>query len=152
MSEEQLPQETPQESHQPQQSTPINNGFPPYNGGFPPNSDMGFPGMQQTLPNATAVLILGIFSIVTCCCYGIVGLILGIIALVLSKKDRALYAMNMSAYTESSFKNLNAGRVCAIIGLILNILYLLISIAFIIMFGFGALSDQEAMKEILQNI
>ena len=70
----------------------------------------------------------------------------------MSKKDRTLYAMNMSAYTESSFKNLNAGRVCAIIGLILNILYLLISIAFIMIYGFAALNDQEAMREIFQNI
>lgn len=151
MSEEQTPQESA-ENPAPQQSQPTNTGFPPYNGGFPPNSGMGFPGMQQTLPNATVVLVLGILSIVTCCCYGVIGLILAIIALVMAKKDRALYAMNMSAYTESSFKNLNAGRVCAIIGLILNILYLLISIAFIIMFGFGALNDQEAMREIFENI
>lgn len=151
MSEEQTPQGSAG-NPAPQQSQSTNNGFPPYNGGFPPNSGMGFPGMQQTLPNATLVLVLGILSIVTCCCYGVIGLILAIIALILSKKDRVLYEMNMSAYTESSFKNLSAGRVCAIIGLILNILYLLISIAFIIMFGFGALSDQEAMKDILQNI
>lgn len=152
MSEEQIPQETPQENQPPQQSQPINNGFPPYNGGFPPNGGMGFPGMQQTLPNATIVLVLGILSIVTCCCYGVIGLILGIIALVLAKKDRALYAMNMSAYTESSFKNLNAGRVCAIIGLILNMIYLLICIAFIIMFGFASLNDQDALRDILQSI
>lgn len=152
MSEEQLPQETPQESQQPQQSQPTNTGFPPYADGFPPNGGTGFPGMQQTLPNATVVLVLGILSIVTCCCYGVIGLILGIIALVLAKKDRALYAMNMAAYTESSFKNLNAGRVCAIIGLILNIIYLVISIALVMMFGWATLNDQEAMREILQNI
>jgi hypothetical protein len=46
---------------------------------------------QQKLPNATAVLILGIVSIVGCCCYGLPGLIAGIIALVLAKKDGELY-------------------------------------------------------------
>lgn len=136
-------------------------GFPPSNGGFPPppnNSggftpnNGGFGGMQQTLPNATIVLVLGILSILTCCCYGIIGLILGIVALVLSKKDRELYAANIGAYTESSFKNLNAGRVCAIIGLILNILYLLLCIVLVAMFGFAALSDQDAMREALQNM
>lgn len=152
MSEEQQPQETPQENQPPQQNQSTNTGFPPYTGGFNPNMGMGFNGMQQSLPNATAVLVLGILSIVTCCCYGIVGLILAIIALILSKKDRVAYEMNMGAYTESSFKNLNAGRVCAIIGLILNILYLLISIAFIMMFGFASLSNEEAMREIFQNI
>ena len=142
MSEEQLaPQETPQ---QPNNPTPPN-AFPPPNGGF------GY-GMQQALPNATIVLILGILSIVTCCCYGVIGLILGIVALVLSKKDRALYAANVAYYTEGSFKNLNAGRVCAIIGLILNILYLIITIALISMFGIAALSDQDALREALENL
>ena len=108
-------------------------------------------GIQQSLPNATAVLVLGILSIVTCCCYGVIGLILSIVALVLSKKDRALYAANMSFYTESSFKNLNAGRVCAIIGLILNILYLLIVIGFIAIFGWAALNDKEEMMRIMES-
>ncbi|KQC02848.1 hypothetical protein AQF98_03895 [Pedobacter sp. Hv1] len=108
--------------------------------------------MQQALPNATIVLILGILSIVTCCCYGVIGLILGIVALILSKKDRTLYAANVAYYTESSFKNLNAGRVCAIIGLILNILYLLLCIALIAMFGVATLSDQEAMKKAMEGM
>jgi hypothetical protein len=116
----------------------------PQNGGF------GY-GMSQSLPNATAVLVLGILSIVTCCCYGVIGLILSIVALVLSKKDRVLYTTHAGFYTEGSFKNLNAGRVCAIIGLVLNIIYLLIIIAFVAMFGFAILTDQNAMKEILQN-
>lgn len=142
MSEEQLePQETPQPSANP---TPPN-AFPPPNGNF------GY-GMQQALPNATIVLILGILSIVTCCCYGVIGLILGIVALVLSKKDRALYLANMAYYTEGSFKNLNAGRVCAIIGLILNILYLILMIVIISLFGMAALSDQQALKEALENM
>ena len=142
MSEEQLePQETPQPAVNPTPQNP----FPPQNGGF------GM-GMQQALPNATIVLILGILSIVTCCCYGVIGLILGIVALVLSKKDRTLYAANIAYYTESSFKNLNAGRVCAIIGLVLNILYLLISIAVIAMFGFATLSDQDAMRQAMEDM
>lgn len=146
MSEEQLdPQENPAQPQQPTPAQPQQNQFPPQNGGF------GF-NMQQSLPNATIILVLGILSIVTCCCYGVIGLILAIVALVLSKKDKALYFANMAYYTESSFKNMNAGRVCAIIGLILNILYLLFSIAVIIMFGFGVLSDQNALKEALQGM
>ena len=151
MSEEQLPEENPK-------TDPVSNPFPPQNGGFPPNNggffpnNGGFGGMQQPLPNATAVLILGILSIVTCCCYGIVGLILAIVTLVLSKKDRALYALNAAAYTESSYKNLNAGRVCAIVGLIFSILVVLFYIVIIAMFGFATLSDQRAMMEALQNM
>ncbi|MES2651857.1 MAG: CCC motif membrane protein [Bacteroidota bacterium] len=138
MSEEQQP---PQENT----SEPVRPTTPPQNSGF--NY-----GIQQALPNATAVLVLGILSIVTCCCYGVMGSILSIVALILSKKDRVLYAANMSQYTESSFKNLNAGRICAIVGLILSLLVVLFYIFIIIMFGWSVLSDQEALKEALQNM
>ena len=71
---------------------------------------------QRKLPNATVVLVLGILSIVTCCCYGILGLIIGIIALVLYNQDKKLYDQNPSAY--SDYSNLNTGRILAIIGLV----------------------------------
>ena len=93
------------------------------------------------LPNATAVLVLGIIAIVGCVCYGLVGLICGIIALILAKKDMTLYNANPSAYTPGSFSNLKAGRVCAIIGLSLSILYLLLVVFIIATIGFAALSD-----------
>jgi hypothetical protein len=96
---------------------------------------------QQDLPNATAVLVLGILSIVGCMCYGIVGLICGIIALVLAKKDRALYAINPIGYTDASYKNLNAGRVCAIIGTSLSALYVLIVGVYFVFLGTLILSD-----------
>lgn len=156
MSEDQFPtnQDMPKQDPQPGQNPQSNpNPFQPQNGGFPPsNGGMGFNGMQVSLPNSTIVLVLGILSILTCCCYGIIGVILAIVALVLSKKDKALYEMNIGAYTESSFKNLNAGRVCAIIGLILSVLYLIMVIIVVIMFGFGAMSNQEALREALQNM
>jgi len=142
MSEEQLePQETPQPIQPP--TSPQKNPFP---------QSGGFNGMQQSLPNATIVLVLGILSILTCCCYGIIGLILAIVALVLSKKDRALYALNVGAYTEGSLKNLNAGRVCAIIGLILSAIYLLICVVFIAMFGFAAIQDPNFAKEFVESM
>ncbi len=159
MSEEQFPQDqdAPKQDQQfgqnPANPNAQSNQFPPQNGGFPPNNaGGGFNGMQQNLPNATIVLVLGILSILTCCCYGVIGLILGIIALVLSKKDRAAYATNFSVYTESSYKNLNAGRICAIIGLILNILTILFYIVIIAMFGLATLSDQQALQDAIQNL
>lgn len=108
-------------------------------------------GIQQSLPNATPVLVLGILSIVMCCCYGVIGLILAIVALILSRKDRATYAAHMSFYTESSYKNLNAGRVCAIIGLVLNILLIVIMIIFVAIFGLAALNDPEEMRRVLES-
>ncbi len=105
----------------------------------------------MSLPNSTAVLVLGILSIVTCCCWGVIGLILSIIALVLSKRDRILYTTYSGAYTESSFKNLNAGRVCAIIGLVLSAVGL-VNVLWQIIFGRGAMSELDMIREALQNL
>lgn len=81
---------------------------------------------KQKLPNATAVLILGILSIITCCCYGVVGLTLGIVALVLYKKDLSRYLEQPELY--SDYNNLNIGRVLAIIGIVLSSFYLIFNI------------------------
>ncbi len=45
---------------------------------------------EKTLPNAIAVLVLGILFVLGCICYVVLGLIFGIIALILLKKDKAL--------------------------------------------------------------
>ena len=70
---------------------------------------------EKELPNATAVLALGIISIVGCFLYGVPGLICGIIALSLHKKDKEIYASAPALY-ETSFKNSKGGFICAIIG------------------------------------
>jgi hypothetical protein len=85
---------------------------------------------KKKLPNATTVLVLGIISIVTSFCYGIIGIILAIIALVLSKKDLKLYRENPEEY--DGYQDLNTGRICAIVGLCLGILVFLVFIAYII--------------------
>ena len=95
---------------------------------------------KKNLPNATAVLVLGILSIVTCWMWGIVGVILGIIALALYKKDKEIYLSNQSKYGDS-YKNLNAGKICAIIGLSLSALFLIYMIVVLIAVagsGFGS--------------
>lgn len=104
------------------------------------------PGGQQNLPNATAVLVLGIVSIIGCFCYGIIGLICGIIALVLAKKDLRLYNSAPGQYALSSYNNLKAGRICAIIGVILSSILIVIWIIVIITVGTVALSDPNAWR------
>jgi presenilin-like A22 family membrane protease len=88
------------------------------------------------LPNATAALVLGILSIVVC-------FICGIIALVISNKDMALYRANPELYTTSSYNNIKACRICAIIGIALQALGIIVYIIFISFFismaGSGAL-------------
>jgi hypothetical protein len=82
---------------------------------------------EMQLPNGTAVLVLGILSIVVC-------FICGIIALVLSNKDMALYRANPGQYSVSSYNNIKAGRICAIIGIALQVLGLIAYIIFIAFF------------------
>lgn len=98
-------------------------------------SDQGNTPFKVELPNATAVLVLGILSIVFCWCIGIPGLTMGIIALVLSKNSETQYSQNPAAYTETSYKNLSAGKICAIIGTSLSGVYILLFIVKIIFFG-----------------
>lgn len=90
---------------------------------------------QEKVPNSVAVLVLGILSIVCCYCAGIVGLILGIIALILSNKSKAAYAEDPSKYTTGSYKNMNAGRVCAIIGTIISAIYFVFWIIYFVVLG-----------------
>ena len=110
---------------------------------IPPGSSYSnFP--QETLPNATAVLILGIISLPACLCYGIPGLIAAIIAIVLAKKDQALYTANPAYYTESSYKNLRTGRTCAWVGIILSALFMLFLIGAVMVVGISFFTHPES--------
>ncbi|CAM1362753.1 CCC motif membrane protein [Tenacibaculum xiamenense] len=100
---------------------------------------------QRQLPNATAVLVLGIISILSCCCYGIPGIILGVIALVLFKQDKNKYDLNPSLYT--NYSNLNTGRILAIIGIALSVFYLIFIVGMIAVVGWDALQDPELLQE-----
>lgn len=97
---------------------------------------------KQKLSNATAVLILGICSILLCLCWGL-GIILGIVALVIAKKDLILYYENPSQY--SGFANINTGRILSIIGIILGAITL---IFYLYLNSLG----EERLKGILENL
>ncbi len=74
---------------------------------------------KQLLPNSSAVLVLGICSIVFSC-FG-VGLVLGIVGLVLSTKGRKMYRENPGLY--EGHGSLIAGFVTSIIGTCLSGIY-----------------------------
>jgi hypothetical protein len=99
---------------------------------------------KQKLPNATAVLVLGILSILTCCCWGVIGLILGIVALVLAKKDLALYSENREQY--EGYSNINTGRILAIIGIVLSVIYLIVNVYMYVVLG------EEGIKDFQENL
>jgi hypothetical protein len=98
------------------------------------------PVARVPIPNSQGILILGIFSLVTTfCCGGIgfVGLVLGIIAVVMSTKAMDTYQQNPKAYSESSLKNVNGGRICGIIGIVVNGAIILFGIIWLIIMGAG---------------
>ena len=92
--------------------------YPPAGNQPPSNPFQQHPryGGQMDVPNATATLVLGICSIVLC---GL-GPILGTIALVLGSSGKRAYEADPGMYREGSYKNLNAGRICGIIGICLG--------------------------------
>lgn len=106
-------------------------------------------GVLQPLPNSTAVLVLGIISIASVfCSYGLFGIVLGILGLVLSGNPLSLYSENPEAYTESSYKNLKAGRICSIIGLSLGGLFILLGILALI----GIFGGLIALLPFIENL
>jgi len=110
----------------PQQNNPYNN-FNTFGG-------------PQAVPNSVGALVLGILSIVFCWCYGLLAVILGIIAIVLASQGEKAYIANPQAYTVSSYNNLKAGRVCAIIGLSLGGIVIIIFVIAVIINGVAALN------------
>lgn len=106
---------------------------------------------QIALPNATAVLVLGIVSILLCCCYG-GGLITSIIALILASKDTNRYVANPAMYTPGSYSNLKAGKICAIIALVLSLMTIAFYAWFIMAIGVENLGDPEATRAALEGM
>ncbi len=92
------------------------------------------PIVKEPLPNAGLVLTLGILSIPFCCCFPI-SLPLGIIAWVMGHRGLTEYKENPEAYTRSSYSNMNTGKITAIIGVVLTILYWSYNIYSIIKMG-----------------
>jgi hypothetical protein len=98
---------------------------------------------KQKLPNSTAVIVLGILSVLTCCCVGgAIGIILGIVASYSPK--RISYTTRIQGY--DGYSNLNLGRTLAIVGLVLSSIYLLVTIYLYATIG------QEGINDMVKNL
>ena len=74
---------------------------------------------KEKLPHSQSALVLGILSIVTaCCCWGILGVILGLIGL--SNANKAIKIHNENPDLYDGINNANTGRTTAIIGIVLG--------------------------------
>ena len=105
---------------------------------------------RQSLPNAILSLVLGILSVVTCICYGIIGLPLGIIAFVLGNKALKVYHENPEEYKGSG--NANAGKVLGIVGIILNLIFILVIVWAISKIGLENLQDPELLQQRMTEV
>jgi multisubunit Na+/H+ antiporter MnhB subunit len=102
---------------------------------------------RQELPNSTLILIFGILSIIGCCCYGIVGLVFGIITMLMAQKATNIYNENPEMY--NGYQNVKTGKILAIIGIVLSALVLIIGIVSLIILG-GLEGIQEMQHEMLK--
>jgi len=152
-----------EEQERPQENQPINLNKPEIpeanagNTGFttpppfqqnPPFGQFGGGMGHQNLPNATAALVLGIIAIPACCFYGIFGLIFGIIAWILGAGDIKKYELNPTLYTESSYKNAKAGKICGMIATILSVIFIILVILVVV----GAITHPAAYDQFFKGI
>lgn len=105
---------------------------------------------KQKLPNGTVVIVLGILSIIACCCYGVVSLILGGVGIYLANKDTKEYYLNPELY--SNFGNIKTGKILCIIGIVLGVIYLAMVAWMITYFGWEAMENPELMQERMREL
>ena len=84
--------------------------------------------------------------LITCCCWGI-GAILGVVALVVAKKDLAMYNENPQLY--SNYSNLKTGRILAMIGIGISVVYLLYVLYLVSTIGMSGI--EEMQREMLSK-
>jgi len=79
---------------------------------------------KEKLPHAQSALILGISSIVTaCCCWGIIGIILGIIGINNANKAIRIHEENPNSF--DGVNNAQTGKTTAIIGIVIGVLLMI---------------------------
>jgi len=77
---------------------------------------------QQKLPNASTIIILGIFGYL-CCCFAGIGAIPSGIAFFMARKSEKIYAENPEQYDNIS--QIKTGKIVALIALILSVLVMI---------------------------
>ena len=99
----------------------------------------------ERLPNATAVLVLGICSILFGCV--LVGFVCGIVGLALAKTPMAMYRQNPQKYI--NYGALNAGRILSIIGVILGAIAIIWAIIGGLILGQSAFLFSDLFEDLL---
>jgi len=80
---------------------------------------------KEKLPYSQSALVLGIVSIFTaCCCWGIIGVILGLIGL--SNANKAIKVHNENPDMYDGINNAMTGKTTAIIGIVIGSIFVLV--------------------------
>lgn len=105
---------------------------------------------KQKLPNATASLVLGLLAFLTFCCYGIFGILFGVIGLILSLKDAKRLKENPTDYDNVTLHKI--GKVLSVIGIVLGVLALIFYIWMILKIGPENMQNEEQMRRRMNEI
>jgi hypothetical protein len=96
--------------------------------------------LKVDLPYSDWIMGLGISSVALSLATGIIGIILGILAIYLYKKPFALYQLAPELYFESSYRNIRVGKALAIIGLVISsIVFVCLLIVSLVFVGLGSI-------------
>jgi len=95
-------------------------------------------------PNAMAILVLGIVSLVlifilSCLGIGFLGFITSIIGFIMAIGAQKEIAANPNKYSDGSIKNIKVGKILNLIGLIIGIISVVLGILILVAGGFSAL-------------
>jgi H+/Cl- antiporter ClcA len=105
---------------------------------------------KQKLPNATAVLVLGILSFLTFCCYGIFGIVFGLVGYLMSRSDSKRLQENPGEYGNQNVHTV--GKILSLIGLILGVLTLIFFIWIIMKIGPENMQDEEMVRRRVEEL
>lgn len=108
--------------------------------------------MEQQKLNPTLVYVLAILGFL-CCCIGGIGFILAGIAFIIATSKLNAAKLNPEDYDPNSVKAMNTAKIVALVILIINLLYLIMTIYRIYTVGWDEimLKSQEMMEQWQQN-
>ena len=108
--------------------------------------------MEKLKLNPTIVYVLAIIGFL-CCCFGGLGFILAGIAFFIATNKLKEAQENPEDYDQSSVKAMNTAKIVALVILIINVLYFLLSIYRIYSIGWDELMEpiREALEQAQQN-
>jgi len=107
---------------------------------------------KQQAPNSTLVLVMGILSIIGCCCYAVPGIIFGTIAIIVG--NNSMKVCNEAPENYSDIGNIKAGRIMGIIGVILSVLLIVYMVWVFNKLGLSLeeLQNEELLRERMEEL